>query len=191
MPSVSYRRWRTVRAAALDQVESAHAALGGTGPGRRYATQQINHAYAVLLAAEYQGFCRALHGECIDAILSATMPSLRVIVKENLRLARQLDRGNATPAALGADFGRFDIRFWPALVARDHRISDWQRLLGELNDWRNAIAHNDFASVSGGGTITLKLQAVRRFRGACRRLARAFDELLCSELSAKIGRPPW
>lgn len=191
MPSVAYRRWATVRASALDEVESAHTAIGGTGRGRRYATQQINHAYAVLLAAEFQGFCRALFMECVDAIVAATPPALQTIVQKSLCLALQLDRGNATPGSLGSDFGRFDLRFWPALIARDPKVADWQRLLGKLNEWRNAIAHNDFDAVNAGGTITLQLRDVRRYRGACRRLARAFDELLRAELSVKTGRPPW
>ena len=49
MASTAYRRWITTSATALDEIEQAHAFIGGTGPGRRYATQQMNHAYAVLL----------------------------------------------------------------------------------------------------------------------------------------------
>ena len=56
MPSVAYRVWRTSRASLLNQIEMAHTAIGGTGPGRRYATQQINHAYVLLLAADFRAF---------------------------------------------------------------------------------------------------------------------------------------
>ncbi len=154
MPSVSYRRWRTVRAAALDRIEAAHAAIGGTGPGRRYATQQINHAYVVILAAEFQGFCRELHDECIDAMLTATTPSsLHEVIRRSLSLSRQLDRGNATPSALGSDFGRFSIEFWPKLISREPRARVWQQALAELNEWRNAIVHSDFASLDASGTM--------------------------------------
>ena len=45
MPSVSYDRWLIDRASALGEIEQAHRSVGGTGPGRRYATQQINQAY--------------------------------------------------------------------------------------------------------------------------------------------------
>jgi len=48
---------------ALDEIEAAHASVGGTGPGRRYATQQINQAYALLIASQFQGFCHDLHTE--------------------------------------------------------------------------------------------------------------------------------
>jgi hypothetical protein len=50
MPSIAYRQWVTTRAAALDEIARAHIAVGGTRRGRRYATQQLNRLYAVLLA---------------------------------------------------------------------------------------------------------------------------------------------
>ena len=74
MPSISYRRWRTICARALDEMAKAHVAVGGSARGRRYTTQQINQAYAVLLAAHFQGFCRDLHSECVDHILAVMAP---------------------------------------------------------------------------------------------------------------------
>ena len=74
MASTAYRRWSTVRARALDEMARAHVALGGTGPGRRYATQQVNQAYAVLLASQFQGFCRELHSECVTHVLQVIAP---------------------------------------------------------------------------------------------------------------------
>ena len=68
MPSNSFLRWRGQRARALNELENAHARVEGTDRGRRYATQQINPAYAVLLTAQFQGFCRDLHDECIDKL---------------------------------------------------------------------------------------------------------------------------
>src|SRR5579884_2178893 len=65
VPSAAFQEWSTVRAASLDEVENAHRSVGGTGPGRRYATQQINQAYAVLLSSQFQAFCRDLHTECV------------------------------------------------------------------------------------------------------------------------------
>ena len=54
--------------------EAVHANVGGTERGRRYATQQINRAYAVQLASEFQGFCRDLYSECMDHVV-ATAPA--------------------------------------------------------------------------------------------------------------------
>ena len=42
MPSNSLVRWNGERAGALDEIENAHAMVGGTERGRRYATQQSN-----------------------------------------------------------------------------------------------------------------------------------------------------
>src|SRR3954466_3363570 len=100
MPSTSYRQWRTVRAAALDEIARAHAAVGGTARGRRYTTQQINRAYAMLLASQFQGYCRDLHTECVTHVLAALAPppALRGLLLAEFVRSRQLDRGNAQPS---------------------------------------------------------------------------------------------
>ena len=83
MPSKALRRWINSQAAALDQMENAHASVGGKGRGRRYTTDQINQAYAVLLASQFQGFCRDLHSEsgtitsCCVYILEPLPPSMK------------------------------------------------------------------------------------------------------------------
>ena len=48
MPSLSLMKWNKIRVSALNEIENAHQQVGGIGRGRRYATQQINRAYAVL-----------------------------------------------------------------------------------------------------------------------------------------------
>jgi hypothetical protein len=112
MPSVSWNEWNTTRAAELDEIEAAHAAVGGSGPGRRYATEQVNHAYAVLLAAQFQGFCRDLHSECAEQFVRAmTLTPVQAMVLVVFLLNRSLDRGNATPGGIGADFNRLNVEF--------------------------------------------------------------------------------
>lgn len=69
MPSHSLHTWNTVRAAALDEIAATHRSVGGSGRGRRYATQQINRGYAVILTAQFQGYCRDLHSECIGFLV--------------------------------------------------------------------------------------------------------------------------
>src|SRR5438105_15958807 len=105
MPSRAYRHWNRGRSAELDQVEAAHTLLGGTARGRRYTTQQINRAYAVLLAAQFQGFARDLHTESVD-LLVPVIPHVgfRVAMREELLWNRQLDRGNANQATVSGDF---------------------------------------------------------------------------------------
>jgi hypothetical protein len=193
MPSISYRHWATIRANALNEIERAHAAVGGTRPGRRYATQQVNQAYAVLLASQFQGFCRDLHAECVDAILTAVAPPpiLRPLVQAEFTRGRQLDRGNAQPASIRADFGRFEIDLWTSAHSYDPQTAADRNLLDTLNTWRNAIVHQDFDPGRLGGTTALRLDQVRQWRAACRRLAQSFDEVMCRHLQTLTGLSPW
>ncbi len=193
MPSTSLQQWETVRAAELDEIANAHAAVGGTKRGRRYTTQQINRALAMLLASQFQGFCRDLHSECVDHVVGvlAPPPPLRNLVWGEFTRGRQLDRGNAQPATLGADFSRLGIDFWNELRAYDAASGDWRNELEILNDWRNAIAHQDFASPRLGGVMILRVATVRQWRLSCGRLAGAMDEVMRQHLLALTGVSPW
>jgi hypothetical protein len=193
MPSTSYRQWRTVRASALDEINSAHAAVGGKERGRRYTTQQINRAYAVLVASQFQGFARDLHSECVDHLLSvlAPPPALRNLVWAEFTRGRQLDRGNAQSSSLGADFGRLGVDFWDDLKTYKAASGAWKDDLDLLNEWRNAIAHQDFTSVKLSGITNLRLVQVQQWRRSCGQLARAMDEVMRQHLHTLTGRSPW
>lgn len=193
MPSRAYQQWTSTRARALDEIALAHAAVGGTGRGRRYATQQINHAYGVLLASQFQGFCRDLHSESIDHIIAAIAPppALQPLVRVALTRDRQLDRHNAQPSSIGADFSRLVTKFWDEVDLHEPRSAARRALLESLNHWRNAIAHQDFDPVKLGGTTTLRLARVRRWRDTCQHLAQAFDEVLRRHLQVLTGASPW
>ncbi|MGL6094673.1 MAG: hypothetical protein ACRC7O_02580 [Fimbriiglobus sp.] len=176
---------------ALDEIEAAHRSVGGGGPGRRYATHHINQAYAVLLSAQFQGFCRDLHTEAVDAIVSVTEPAaVRLIVRKELLANRKLDRGNPNPGNIGADYNRFGFTFWSAVAEADARNSARQALLEDLNRWRNAIAHQEFDPAVLGGA-TLQMAQVRSWRSACNELAKCFDDVLRTELAAITGHDPW
>jgi hypothetical protein len=192
MPSTAFDHWSTTRRIALDEIEQAHAAVGGTGPGRRYATQQVNKAYAVLLAAQFQGYCRDLHTECVVVLITAVAPppALHELVSEGFTRGRHLDRGNAQPASIGADFDRLGIKLWDEVYRFDPPCRARKDQLEQLNKWRNAIAHQDFDPNLLGGT-TLRLQQVRQWRAACHGLAVAFDEVIRQRLQALTGQAPW
>jgi hypothetical protein len=165
MISVSYKRWRITRAKALDEIEGAHAAIGGTGLGRRFATQQLNHAYAVMLAAQFQGYCRDLHAECVDHLIRILAPpiAMKLIVESEIQRGRQLDQRNAQPASIGADFGRFGIDIWMNAISQDPRNARWKASLDSLNEWRNAIAHQSFDPARLRGAPVLRLAQVREW----------------------------
>jgi hypothetical protein len=193
MPSSSWQRWNTTRASELDEIEAAHRGIGGTGRGRRYATQQINHAYAVLLASQFQGFCRDLHSECVDYLVRALAPppTLETVLRYEFTLNRKLDLGNPNPGNIGADFSRLGIEFWKEVDVDSSLNRKRQKMLDDLNNWRNAIAHQDFDPRKLSGTKTLRLARVRRWRKACEGLAHSFDNVMRAYIQTVTGTLPW
>lgn len=191
MPSHSLIRWNGERADALDEIENAHAVVGGTERGRRYATQQINYSYTALLSSHFQGFCRDLHSECIDRLVALVAAQLQDLLSEEFNWSRSLDRGNPHPGAIGSDFNRLGVDIWTDVYALDARNERRRELLQELIDWRNAIAHQDFDPVVPGGIPTLHLARVRAWRSTVNALARSFDQAMYNYLQGVVGTPPW
>lgn len=188
MPSHSLIRWTEDGAAALDEIEHAHLRVGGSLRGRRFATQQINYAYATLLSSQFQRFCRDLHSESIDHVVGLAPADLQTLLRAEFVWNRSLDRQNPNPGAIGSDFNRLGVDIWTdvyALGARNHRRRE---ILEELNRWRNAIAHQDFEPLAG--RRTLHLARVRRWRRAIDALARNFDRVLGRYLRS-LGAAPW
>jgi hypothetical protein len=193
MPSRAFREWRTSRASELDQVEAAHTLVGGTARGRRYTTQQINRAYAVLLASQFQGFARDLHTEAADYLV-AVIPhaGFREAMRQELLWNRQLDTRNANQATIGGDFGRLGILgFWSQVDAASANNPRRRQALEQLNAWRNAIAHQAFDPAQLGGTTVLHLARVQRWRHACDRLARSLDTVVRTHIQTVTGGNPW
>ncbi len=193
MPSVACYHWSVRRVAALDEIEHAHRRVGGAGRGRRYLTQHLNQAYAVLLSSQFQGFCRDLHEECAYHLLAPVASALlSAMYRGNLLFGRKLDTGNPNPGNIGADFGRFGIGFWPAVNADSPRNPQRRLALETLNRWRNAIAHNTFApDMYKGSRPSLHLSEVQDWRKACDGLARSFDNVMCAHVHSVTGVAPW
>jgi hypothetical protein len=194
MASRSLHRWLTSAAKALDEIEAAHAAVGGTERGRRYATQQINQAYAVLLSSRFQGFCRDLHSESSDHLTAdyeiSKDPRL-LLLRTGLTAGRKFDSGNPNPGNIGSDFARFKINVWEQVQRHDPRNARRQKELEQLNVWRNAIAHQNFDPDLLGGRTELQLRVVRRWRLACNGLVRSFEAVMASHLAGILGFSPW
>lgn len=192
MPSLSLQNWQTVRSSHLDEMENAHSRVGATARGRRYATQQINQAYAVLLSSQFQGFCRDLHSECVGHLAGAVMPAaFETILRTEFVQNRTLDRGNPNPGNIGTDFNRFGLSFWSRVTGHDVRNHNRRVQLEQLNCWRNAIAHQDFDAAKLGGRTTLRLQTVRSWRQASDHLAVSFDAVMRVHLAVLTNAPPW
>lgn len=191
MPSSSLRRWLTSQRIQLDDAVARYGAVGRTGPGRRYATEQASHFYAVLLSAHFQGFCRDLHSECVQRIAQEIPASLQNVVRGWFQHSRKLDRGNPNPKNITEDFGRLGLVMWDKVKALDSKNEQRRHLLEELNKWRNAIVQQDFDPTKIGGGGKLRLQDVTGWRKACDQLARAFDEVTAAHLGDLLGSRPW
>jgi hypothetical protein len=191
MPSNALQDWSTTRQQALDELEQAHGAVGGTSRGRRYATLQINYAYAVLLSSQFQAFCRDLHSEAVDFVVASTSPravasALRLVMTQG----RKLDAGNPNPGNIGSDFARFEMAFWQDVEQLDARASRRRGELDLLNTWRNAIAHQDWSKIPEQRQ-GLSLGQVRQWRSVCSGLAVSFDRAVHRRLLAMVGTSPW
>lgn len=190
MPSVSLTIWSGKRTRILDEIEDAHQSIGGSGRGRRFATLQVNYAYAMLLSSQFQAFCRDLHTECTGQLVSSVSNAvLRRYLYANLVRDRKLDRGNPNPGNIGSDFSRFGLVLWDDVSKRHPRTRNRKRHLEDLNEWRNAIAHDDFSRIAVGGA--LHLRRVRTWRNACEKLAISIDEAIFDHLRQLNGFDPW
>ena len=91
MPSSALTEWQTLRMSRLADFEldcnslvAAHHAV----PDR---AQEYIRSYTVLLCAEFQGFCRDLHGECADLIAAPAAVGVRVLLRSQYGFGRSLD----------------------------------------------------------------------------------------------------
>jgi hypothetical protein len=188
MASKALVGWRKRSTRVLDEIEAAHGLVGGRTAAGRFAAQQINHAYVVLLCSQY---CRDLHTESIGALTSVIgVDPKMVILKNELSERRKLDAGNPNPGNLGADFGRLGVDFWNVVDAYDPASPRFRKMLEQLCTWRNAIAHQDFDPTRLRGKI-LRLSTIRQWRAACDALAACFDAVMDAYLRRIMGRAPW
>jgi hypothetical protein len=152
-------------------------------------TRQINYAYTVLLASQFQGFCRDLHDECIGILVQWIRPvGLQDAFEKALLMNRKLDSGNPNPGNIGSDFNRFGLDFWGEMDRLDGRNGDRRKQLQDLNEWRDAIAHQARRVLS---RRPLHLREVRGWRRACEDIATCTDEVMRVRIELITGASPW
>ena len=118
--SVALEEWRGESARALDEIDSLHR-LAEAAPQRASAlTDQIVYAYAALILAHFQRYCRGAHTEA-TTLSSTRCQAFREQRRPRRLLAerRYLDRGNPTPSNLGRDFMPIRVQLWEAVDADD------------------------------------------------------------------------
>ncbi|OGQ12059.1 MAG: hypothetical protein A2138_01170 [Deltaproteobacteria bacterium RBG_16_71_12] len=191
MPSVALDHWFGRQAHELDEIAAAHASVGGTGPGRRHATSQINAAYTTLLSSQFQAFCRDLHTEAAVALAAGVPQALQATIRLVMTTGRKLDSGNPNGGNIGADFGRLGVDFWPEVESHGRFRAAQRAALERCMLWRNALAHQDFNKPELGGRRAVLLNEVRSWRAPLDQLALIFDEVIRAHLHAALGSSPW
>jgi len=197
MSSASLSTWASARTDRIKRLRAAHQALAGTGPGRRWVTEELNHALILRLASEFQGFARDLHDETGVFVARCLAPGnlqLQDVLLLPYAVNRKLNQGNADPGTLGNDFSMFGIVLWMALQARyQTRAKEWNQKLAALNMARNGIVHDDGAKVArvqaDGWPLTL--QSVDRWKSALDGLTQGMDRVVGGHLKLAYGAPPW
>ncbi len=193
MPSHALRQWTTLQLAQLNQFEAALRAALQSYPAAR---QQLTDAYVLLLAGQFQLYCRELHDEAATFLAAQiTSALLAAVVEQSLVKGRRLQRGNAQPDALETDFARVGVSLRSELLAADPRNRDRLLRLQELNAWRNAIAHQDLKPGPGQvATVTGRrrtLKDVHSWRANCSALAQQIDSVVGLRLLSVTGCRPW
>lgn len=146
----------------------------------------------MLLAAQFQGFCRDLHSEAVDHLVRHVKPvAFQHALRTELVMGRKLDAGNPNAGNIGADFNRLGLKFWPTVHAHDARTAQRLTRLEDLNLWRNAIAHQDFDPAKLGTGASLQLATVQSWRRALNGLSVSFDRVVHDYLHTMTGALPW
>lgn len=197
MPSAALRAWESTRTERIDHLRDAHRAYGGSAPGRRWVTEELNHALVLRLASEFQGFARDLHDEAGLFITRALAPGnlqLQATLRIPYTANRKLSRGNANPSTLTEDFGLFGISLWAALDRRYPRLGPTRRTkLEALNKARNAIAHDEPGKLAQLKTTgwPMTLESVDRWKSALDGLTAGIDVVVGDQLRLMYGTAPW
>ena len=180
----------------LDNLLASHRAVSGQGAGRRWLTEELNHALIIRIASEFQGFVRDLHDECLNIFIDygeSRHEAFDVIVRNSLELRRKIDRGNATWPNICEDSSRLGISLAQELRASHPRqYRGWIEKLRRLNDARNAIAHGNHHAITASAAVQpLTLGSFRIWRSALRSLASGIDKTAREYLEGLSGTRPW
>ena len=190
--SPAYLRWRSERCAALDSLEHVHARMTGKKRGRQYATEQLNLALFVSLAAQFQGFCRDLQDDAANQIASRIASGgaqQSTVIRNALTRGRKLDVGNATTGGIGNDFALLGMKMWPNVkAAYPVKGPKWNVTLDDLNAVRNAIAHSDDQKLSDARrNQQLHLATFKKWRSSLKGAASGFDRVVGAYLLDLTG----
>ena len=183
MPSAALQHWTNDRTLRLTAV-GVHCGVSATVDP--LLAEESLRAYVMLLSGHFQGFCRDLYTECSQVITSAAPVNLQLALQSQLATEVKLDSGNPTVEAIRKDFERFGFMLdFNVNHANGPRLTH----LGQLNKWRNAVAHQK--PVPPAGVPPLTLAAVQGWRTSCDELAAWLDGFVYNKMAVILGRAPW
>ncbi len=157
----------------------------------------MNEALVLRIVTEFQGFVRDLLDLAADALVrgSGSAPEHEARLTSAMSSDRWIDRGNPHFDAMRKDADRLGIaHFGAQLLARNPRHDRDARLLRDVVELRNALAHDD-----RGKLLDLSQRGARPTIGyvtaahACLdRYARALDRVVWDHLSGLFpATDPW
>jgi hypothetical protein len=196
MTSPAFGAWRSGRLVRLDGLLAAHPNSIGSATDPAVA-QEWTEALVQRLASEFQGYCRDLHDDAVEAILDTIMASyspLRAVLMNGLILDRGLDRRSADPKTIANDFARLGLDLWVALAAsHPEAVSGWREGLLLLHRARNGVSHDDratLAAVAAAGW-PMAIGSVRAWRNLVDEAAAAMDDEVSKDIAERIRENPW
>ena len=193
MPSDALIAWQAERKLRLQNVEADCLHLEALHTTDVSRVQEFIRSYAVLLSAEFQGFCRDLHDECAEKFVDSIKPvALQAVLRAQCRYGRKLDTSNPKSGKPWCRFQPFSVRIMAHRVGSGHReITARRDRLRMLSEWRNAIAHHDYDPAKLGGITMLTIPQVDGWRTDCDFLATTFDAVLRKHIEDITGASPW
>ena len=186
MPSAALRDWQNDRMPRLAEID-AHcvSTLALVPPNPRLAEESLR-AYVMLLSGHFQGFCRDLYTECGQLFTANVAPAMQLAIQLQLVAELKLNNNNPTVETIRKDFERFALRLdFRTEPANAPRVTH----LGQLNKWRNAVAHQKAGAPAG--VPPLVLAGVQSWRTSCDELATWLDGIMYNEMQQVFGIAPW
>jgi hypothetical protein len=143
--------WRTSRLANVEELRRAHAVIG-KGPDSQAdrppmtGTHPLSEALLLRVVTEFQGFVRDLLDLATIELVrgSGCASNYRAQLISAISRDRWIDRGNPHLEAIERDAARLGIApLKSRLLAKNSKHDNDVKLLKELVELRNALAHDD------------------------------------------------
>lgn len=185
-PSQALQEWNTTRRNKLDKVEIQCVWAGSLVPPDPEMLSEHLRAYATLLSAHFQGFCRDLYTEVAQKVVDRIKQAgLRPIVQAQFAAGLKLDKVNPTLDALADDFGRFGIADLRAAIGTTPPADLHKGRLKAMNGCRNKCAHGEPVIPE------LLLTNIQDWRNSCDWVASRLNVVVYDRLWTAFRAVPW